>query len=139
MASFDALLLEPAGAKDAALSKGGPKIPLIAYPHGGPHSNMGQVCVYVCVCVFARAYVCVCARARASRCLSCGGPHSNMGPKTQNPKPKTSNPKTLNPKTRWAGALRGLRAAGAVGVQCDALQLPRQHRLRAGYGRLSLR
>lgn len=44
MGSFDALLLEPAAAKEAALNKGGPKIPLIAYPHGGPHSNMGQVC-----------------------------------------------------------------------------------------------
>ena len=43
MGSFDALLLEPAAAKEAALNKGGPKIPLIAYPHGGPHSNMGQV------------------------------------------------------------------------------------------------
>ena len=101
MASFDALLLEPAGAKEAALSKGGPKIPLIAYPHGGPHSNMGQVCVYVCVCVCVcvclRVRTCVCVCARASRCLSCGGPHSNMGPKTQNPKPKTQNPK---PKTQ---------------------------------------
>ena len=45
MGSFDALLLEPAAAKEAALNKGGPKVPLIAYPHGGPHSNMGQVCL----------------------------------------------------------------------------------------------
>jgi hypothetical protein len=116
MASFDALLLEPAGAKDAALSKGGPKIPLIAYPHGGPHSNMGQVCVYVCVCVCVcvclRVRTCVCARARAPLVASLvagrtqtWGPKpktQNPKPKTQNPKPKTQNPNPQNPKPQNA-------------------------------------
>jgi dipeptidyl aminopeptidase/acylaminoacyl peptidase len=40
MGQFDGILLEPTGAKEAA-QKSGPKLPLIAYPHGGPHSNMG--------------------------------------------------------------------------------------------------
>ena len=95
MASFDALLLEPAGAKDAALSKGGPKIPLIAYPHGGPHFNMGQVCVYVCVCVCLRVRTCVCVCARAPLVASLvAGRTQTWGPnpKTQNPKPQPPKP-----------------------------------------------
>jgi hypothetical protein len=47
LAEFECILLEPAAKKPAGLSQEAEgaegKVPLIAYPHGGPHSNMGQV------------------------------------------------------------------------------------------------
>ena len=53
---YDAILLEPAEAKQKAVNGSGPKVPLIAYPHGGPHSNQGAEHYAACAILVLQGY-----------------------------------------------------------------------------------
>jgi len=53
---FDAILLEQTLAKQNALQEGGAKVPIIVYPHGGPHSNMGQEHYAACATLVLEGY-----------------------------------------------------------------------------------